>query len=266
MAGLDHRIEPWLNWLESARAGSTLYVFLKTVVASFLTIAGYFECDAVRRHVMERLDDVDNFARKRGFQIFVDSDTYGRMPASYRKDGLIDAELYPHGQMRLPWIHDAYAFANIPPSALDEFTTEKLGRFVDCILDGRYQQLPPGYGVVSEGGRFMKMGWDAKLPGFGKSRFTEMHGGLVQRVELMSHFPAACAHAWFQDALEFLETFETARGTYAFPRAILRDQPKGYWVNAARMGIEEDRRRPLALELESTFWMLKIRKNTGLNA
>jgi len=37
---------------------------------------------------------------------------------------------------------------------------------------------------------------------------------------------------------------------------------KGYWILGAYMGLGENRRRRVWGELESTFWMMKIKKNS----
>ncbi len=54
-------------------------------------------------------------------------------------------------------------------------------------------------------------------------------------------------------------TYRTARGTYAFPGRMIRVGASGYWVTGAYMGLGENRRNRLMLEMESTFRMLRIR-------
>jgi hypothetical protein len=74
----------------------------------------------------------------------------------------------------------------------------------------------------------------------------------------MGQFPAARRHPWFVNGLDYLHSFQTEKGTYLFRRSYLPEQPNGYWVNGARMGLEEDRKTRLAIELESTFWMVML--------
>ena len=87
---------------------------------------------------------------------------------------------------------------------------------------------------------------------------------LVYRLELMSNVPSARKHPWFQESIERLEQYRTDQDTYIFPRSFLQERPSGYWVTGAYMGLEQNRRKKAALELESTFWMLKIKKNAQL--
>ncbi|MDP2857815.1 MAG: hypothetical protein Q8P50_07555 [Bacillota bacterium] len=55
-------------------------------------------------------------------------------------------------------------------------------------------------------------------------------GMLVQRLELLAHFPGAVTHSWFESAVAHLETYRTARGTYVFPSRMMREGSSGYWV------------------------------------
>ena len=83
---------------------------------------------------------------------------------------------------------------------------------------------------------------------------------MVQRVELMAHFPSARRHHWFRDCIEHLDSFRTEDGTWLLPRHYLKEERVRYWVTGAHMGLEESRRSSRAIELESTFRLLKIRR------
>ncbi len=64
----------------------------------------------------------------------------------------------------------------------------------------------------------------------------------------------------FDMGLAHFETYRTERGTYLFPRHDLQERTSGYWVTGAYMGLKESRRPKRVLELESTFWMLRVKK------
>jgi hypothetical protein len=82
--------------------------------------------------------------------------------------------------------------------------------------------------------------------------------GLLQTY-LMSHFPTARKHRWFAERMEYLESFRTARGTYLLPSELLTERKGSYWCIGSHMSLGEDRKRRVWRELESTFWVLKIR-------
>ncbi len=46
-------------------------------------------------------------------------------------------------------------------------------------------------------------------------------------------------------------------------KGYLIERPSGYWVLGAYMGLGENRRVKKWAEIESTFWMMKIRKEIG---
>ena len=75
----------------------------------------------------------------------------------------------------------------------------------------------------------------------------------------MGEFPTTREHPWFINSLNHLEGFRTEKGTYQFPRTYLPEKPVGYWVTGARMALEENRRKAIAIEMESTFWMAKLK-------
>ena len=134
------------------------------------------------------------------------------------------------------------------------------------MLDPGYQAVDDGYGWMSvslhgQAPRHYAIGWSAHLPDCSKpSLGHRQRARLVQRVELMAHFPAARKMPSFRDCLAHLEDHRTDRGTYLFPRDYLKEQPNGYWVTGACMGLEENRRAATAIELESTFRMLTIHR------
>jgi hypothetical protein len=65
---------------------------------------------------------------------------------------------------------------------------------------------------------------------------------------------------WFLSSLEYLESFRTENGTYIFPKSWLPEKHIGYWVGGLRMGYDDRKNYPKAIECESTFRMLKIKQ------
>ena len=80
------------------------------------------------------------------------------------------------------------------------------------------------------------------------------------KVLMAGFIEKAEAEEWFKERMNHLEEFRTGKGTYLFPKNYMQEKPQGYWVNGFHMGLGENRRKKPALELESTFWMVKIKK------
>jgi hypothetical protein len=262
MAPLDERMASARQWLAARAATPPSWGeldFYRMLVASRLAAAGY-EDEELCTIVRKRLAVLAAWARQGSYAIYIDQDTYGGFPAAFRRRSLINPALYPEGVSRLPTIHDLYALAASPWLLADAETARDVDAVVSYILHPDYQRLEASYGIiVTPKRRYYSMGWDIKLPAYdGLERMGTKAGLLVQRLELMAHFSIARRHPWFRESWAHLQSWVTDEGTYRFPGGYLRESRGGYWVNGNAMGLEENRRRRRAIELESTFWMAKL--------
>ncbi len=266
MPELDEATLPYRTWLtENINTREAWGVFSFAIVASFLGMAGYTD-DVIRTFLTNRLDVLHEFTSKHDYNIYDDASKYRGVPKTFRDTPIIKPELYENGNYRFPLIYDVYGLSSL----IDWCDKEMVATIKDVIgyiLTPNYHNIVVHkYGVLSSSDRkYYSMGWDARLPGyFGIGEGTFAGGALlIQRIELIAHFPNAAEHPWFIDAIKHLETFRTGSGTYAFPISYLAEK-EGYWVSAAHMGLGESRRTKMAKELESTFWMMKIKKLAGL--
>jgi hypothetical protein len=254
----------WLasgNWRSPERIGGR---FSAAIVAAGLTRAGYAADDSVRAFWLKRLDDLCDTIRRFGHDIYIDADTFGDMPKAWKVTGrpLVNPEISSAGKSGLPRSHDLYGLSALPDDAKDRRINTKINTVVRYVLAPEHQSLEPGYGLMRHSkGRYYAIGWRTDLPGYEGFDFSAGEAKVfVQRVELMAHFSEARKHVWFKNAVKHLEGFRTERGSYLFPRPYLQEARNQYWVSGAHMGLEEDRRRPQALELESTFRMLRIKR------
>ena len=272
MAELDRQTIPFRQWLQdnAERPSRHIFdIFCRTLIAAFLARAGYTDEPAVGTVLKNRLETVYGFTRQGNYDIYVNPADYPRMPSSFQKKPLVNPALTRNYDSCLPSVYDIIGLAAYLPERGTEDDRAKANTIINYILNDQYQKLHPGYGISrTEDGRYYAMGWAVWLPGFfsapsddtrpGRTA-SEMLGALVQRLILMGQFPAAREHPWFINGLNHLQGFQTEKGTYLFPRSYLPEKPVGYWVASARMGLEENRRTELAIELESTFWMAKLK-------
>jgi hypothetical protein len=266
MLPFDERVRPFRDWLAQTMRDAqdwSWMAFQRAMVGGFLAVAGYHDDWAVRQQMVRRLEVLYQFTRRKDYDIYVDRSDYPGIPAGFRDKPLVDPALYPGGEQCFPSIYDIHALAHF---VWDDAQQQQVDTVIDYVLHPDYQALPEGYGLMRAGKRkYYAIGWSVHLPGY--SGLDDLSGRdarrLVQRVVLLAHFPTARAHRWFQENLSHLETYRAERGTYVFPRPYLREGRSGYWVMGAYMGLEENRRSKLAIELESIFWMLKIKKLVG---
>ena len=265
MPPFDQRIRVFREWFRTAvdeMPGSDFswMPFLRILVSPFLARAGYWDEQCLVDYLAYRLDVLNDVAQSRRVNIHLDAASAGRLPRAFRNRPLIDPELTAGGEIRLPLIYDIHLLANIPSHLLPLEFREKIESVIGYVLDPTYQALPEGYGILrADQRKYYAMGWSVHLAGYdGISEHHPQAGRFVQQMVLMSHFALARRSSWFRNGLQFLKGYQTEPGRYCFPRHFLPESRSGYWVMGMYMGMEENRRTKQALEIESTFWMLKL--------
>jgi len=264
----DKRTEPFREWLQDNVERPPRFVFdvfIKTLIAAFLAEAGYSDEPAVKKILMERLETVYDFTRQGSYDIYVNPEGYRKMPAGFRNRPLINPKLTRDGKdgnFCFPTIYDIIGWAAYLSAVGTNDEWDKANTIIRYIFNERYQELPWGYGAMLGGnGRYYAMGWSIHLARF-KDRVMQgtPKTAIVFLLNQLTRFSAASGHPWFKDMLDNLEGFRTEKGTYLFPRDYLQDKPLGCWVLGCRLGLEENRKTNLSRELESTFWMARLRK------
>ncbi len=257
----DGRTLPFRVWLSENLDTPTEKphsVFFRTVIASFLAYAGYHTIQPVLSQLTQRLDCLFEFAKNPDFsQIFVSKSDYKGIPKKSVYE-LVNPDLYRDQNFMLPWIHDIRGLANCKSVLKHLDQRKKLDRVIKMVLSEEYQRLPWGYGLAKYGTRYYVLGWTVHLPGYENNPEGGEFAELLLTMEFMSKFPVARKSEWFRRSLEYLESFETASGTYLFPRKWLPERKTGYWVGGTRMMLDERRGHTNAIECESTFHMLSI--------
>ncbi|HIH93795.1 TPA: hypothetical protein HA338_07040 [Methanosarcina acetivorans] len=247
---------------ESASVEEGRALFIATVMASYFLRGGY-EYDEIIQFVMHRMELLSRLAAEKNYDIHMSDAELVRLPKKWAGKPIIRPEMVPSsGTKPLPLIHDLFAFAYLPAVFLKNQNRHQLEDIVAYVTDERYRAFPPGYGYIwPESNRRVcyACGWNLDLPYLGSENPYQQRK-IVQYMELLAHFPAARKSPWFQKRMQILETYQTERGTYCFPSPYLVEKKAGYYVGGAYMGLEDNRRNPKTLELESTFRMLLIKK------
>jgi uncharacterized protein YeaO (DUF488 family) len=240
-------------------------VFKRSLIASVLARAGYKTVEAVQKQVLSRLNTIHNFAENPDFsRIYVDKKEFQGIPRGLSKHDLIDPQLYPSQQFALPWIHDVYAFSHLNIVMENELFRKKAEQILEMVLTPDYQSLPWSYGIAKYGKRFYVLGWAVHLPGYSKAPEGREFAEMLLVLDALAPFTCIRKSPWFQSSMKYLEEYRTDDGTYSFPMAWLPEKQRGYWVGGEYMAFDERRGRPNAIEVESTFRVLSIRKRAGL--
>jgi hypothetical protein len=236
-------------------------VFLRTIIASFLAYAGYDTTSPVKAQMMKRLNALYEFAKQPDFSnVFVDKAGFKGLPKGSENHKLVNPDLYQDQQFMLPWVHDIRGLSCCSEMLSNQNHRAKLDKIIEMILTSEYQNLPWSYGLAKYGERYYVLGWATHLPGYSSKPEGRSFAELLLTLEFMGRFAVARKSQWFLNSMEYLESFRTDDGTYVFPQSWLPEKQTGYWVGGLRMGFDDRKSYPKAIECESTFRMLKIKQ------
>jgi hypothetical protein len=276
MAELDKKTIPFRKWLQDNFERPPIDVHdnaARVWIAVFLARAGYTDEPAVGTVLKKRLETIYDFTRQGNYDIYVNPVDYPRMPPSFQRKPLVNPAFTRLDNNCLPSIYDIIGLAAYLPECGTEDDWVKADTIINYILNDQYQKLAPGYGILrAENDQYYAIGWSVHLPGFFNTPSddtiphqvtTETISSFIQRLVLLGQLPAARRHRWFINGLNQLQSYQTENGTYLFPRSYLPEKSSGYWVSGACMGLEENRRTSLSIELESTFWMAILQSLTS---
>ena len=230
--------------------------FSELLLASFLAYAGYDETVPVRSIVAERLKVVSNFAQE-----FNPDEIYVK---NSNKEWLIHPKFYNDTRNGLPLVHDIRGFASSKWAFEALKYRNQLEKIASVILTPEYQNLRNGYGYIKHEGKYYTIGWSVHLPNFTSSPQPNEMAKLLLSLEMMASFETAKRSEWFANSMRLFEEMRTEEGHFRFPAQWLPEKPSGYWDGGHYMALEDHRRKHHALEYESTFRMLHLRKLAGM--
>jgi hypothetical protein len=207
---------------------------------------------------MGRINTIYDFTQHMDFNLYDETANHKGVPKPFLDRPIIKPKI-AHGDMcRLPLIYDIVTMAEVYHRVPSE-TQAKIDNIISYILSPGYDAVVPGYGILSAPARkYYSMGWDCKKP-FNDSQDYSYPN--IHRLLLYSCFPAAVKNMWFLNAINYLMQYKTANGTFIFPKEYLNESDSN-WVLGSHMSLAENRRKKQYAEIESTFYMLKLIKNS----
>ncbi|MFX0062513.1 MAG: hypothetical protein ACFFC7_10030 [Candidatus Hermodarchaeota archaeon] len=226
-------------------------------ISKLLSGIGYYSL--VKDNYDKRIHLMYDKLQETGFDIYLNpKEATFKFPSRWGH-ALVKPEYIVDDQLLFPNLYDLFVFSQLKLEKLEIWT--KIEKIIEIIFDERYQRLKEGFGYgLYSNGKVYAIGYKIGLPGFFKFDSSQIDGTFLLKVFLMSYLPSATKKPWFKQSIKFLEQFKTDRGTYNFPNKILKESTSGYFIKGAYMGLSENRRSKNAKELESTFWMLAIKK------
>ena len=248
-----------LNCANPAFAGSAKHlldfpfqIWDSLVLLPFLIRAGYTGNPRVIELLSSRFEKLHQTVQRGCFDFYLSAEEALGVPKAWQGKPIYRDEFGHQEGYPLPTCYDFYTLAYCPSMlSIGDFPSISES-IVAFLSDTRFQSTVGGYGWDKAGRRCYAAG-RVFLACVTPAR-------LVLFLELGARFNSARQSTWFQQGLSSLEKYRTSRGTYIFPSRLLMEKT-GYQIyGGSHMGLGENRRSHLALELESTFHMLYIHK------
>jgi hypothetical protein len=141
----------------------------------------------------------------------------------------------------------------------------KITKILDFIFDPRYMLHRPAVSIGGPG-RYHAAGYGIFVPDLSRISTDDMQQmKLVGMLEMLVPFARTHNRELIISCLNHLNSYQTDRDTWAFPKSYLQELSTGNWDYGAFMGLEENRRKEQVYEAESTFRMLRLMNMTELN-
>ena len=265
-------LDQYMNLSDMIRAYNTEIqdymqkVYTKTYIYPHFLRAGFRDEDLID-FCVNRIDTVYSFIKDFDYEIYDNSPKPKSLSPSFQRAKRLKKELYNNKthDFSLPQIYDIVAMAGVYEDIGREMK-EKIDAIVHYVVSAAYNQTVEfNYGILRVNGRYKAVGWDCLLPSFADIPDVSLYALTLQRMEIFSHFSRIADNTWFKHNLEFLEGFRTDDGTYLLPEEYLKEN-NHHWLLGNHMGLGENRKKQEKWrELESTFWILKLKKNAGLS-
>ena len=244
---LDGRMLPYA---QRVRSHDRWWDNTSDAAAPFLIAAGYGDQRNVRRWFEDRLAALHRWAMRGVYDLYLPAREKGAVPRAWRNKRVYRPECVS-AEARLPSCYDLVALAHWAPSSRRQ--RQEIDDVMSYVLDPRFQRTPGGYvwDVQKRRCYAAGRGWLAC--------FTPQRRLLF--LELIARFAKAQSESWFCTAMKELARRRLPMGTYRFPADDLRESSNSYYLySGSHMGLGENRHRRQWREIESTFWMLNLRR------
>jgi len=207
----------------------------------------------------QRAQWIDEYTANGDYDVFESPSTYSSIPKGYRDRPILRNDWYDNGNMRFPTIYDLIGLAPIY-SLVDQTTRARIDRIIRYVLDPRYAVTYTYQIVTCSAGKFHTVGAYCFAPEYTQELVNAKFAGSIFYLERLSCFKAAVESDWFQNNMGYFASQQIGRDVYLLSDRHLIECTLG-WVFGMHMSLGESRRKSVYREIESTFRMMRIRKN-----
>lgn len=263
---LDEIVEPFIEYLEneSNKGDGKRKLFNSIIIASILLKAGY-RTTPIIEFMKGSLHVMSSFAIQKSYDIYVaNRNEYKGIPKNWSNTPIIKPEIIEKNGFCYPMIYDLVGLSKMCLLEDNEVNKQVHSVIQYILTDDFHENIIDGYGILFSGpGKYYSMGWDPKLPGYYdvSDSAKENPHKLLFVADIMSDYPVVVKSSWYIKVIHYLEQFKTNSDdcTYCFPKEYLREK-SGYGVQGFHLGLGENRRNKKWAEIESTFVMMRLKR------
>ena len=252
-------IDEIINVYENLVSQDRKNIHFCTTMYPFFLRAG-FRQKPIIDYMNDRVESIYSFTINKDYDIY-DNPMKHKVPRCYQDRPIIKPDLYQNYDFKLPLIYDIVGFIELLQVCTEEIRM-KIFSIVEYIITNEYHRFTPFYGIVKKINGYAAMGWDCMLPGYNNTPI-ESYSMYLQRMDLFSNFPSVHSTNWLKQGIALLDSYKTSRDTYLLPKDYLIEKDRCWLLgNHTKLG---EGKNDFSRELESTFWVLKIKNNINKN-
>lgn len=238
-----------------------------TILLSSLLCINFFN-EQVKGISESRVDLLFNSINIIKHNIIRDQNEMREIPKKWKNKAVYKSDYFS----KVPGIYDLYALSFL--KNLNQRLNTKIERIVKYILHNDFQKLPSTIYVYNQykNKKYCHSCISPKLPYY---NIVNTHGNsiidnyskkhLILFLYIMTQFTSTFESKWYKEVMQHLETFKNEYDLYTFPKEYLQEKKDSYFLySGAYMGLGENRKNRNWITIESTYWMMRFKKQEKL--
>lgn len=215
--------------------------------------------------VEKRLNAIHEAAIEKISSIYQDETKLPKKPSIWENVPILKDEMNPWkitAKKPLPMWFDIWTFAHYVDKCTEPDKIKKINEIIEFVLDPEFQKTE-GNGLLYVPERKIyhanNLGLSLPLYKIQGHPARSNPSGILETLDMMSHFETARKSEWFHDCLNHLEQFKTEKGTYQFPKEYLHKKyVEKAFLSENNISLKRNEREMIKREIVSTIKILEI--------
>jgi len=230
----------------------------------YFYVTGYLFPELIES-LEKRLNALHKVAKEETFDIYQDETKLHKRPPIWENLGVLKNEMNPWkvtAKKPLPMWFDIWTLAYYSDKCADPEKIKKINEIVAYVLNPEFQKTE-GIGLLYVPERKIyhanNLGLTLPLYKIEGHPAQSNTSGILEIINIMSHFEVARKSEWFNNCLSHFEQFKTEKGTYLFPKEYLHKKYiEKAFLSEKNISTKHNEREIRKREIVSTMKMSEI--------